>query len=64
MARDRGNNELYTRPIRRIIVGGLVVVLFAIFLIWRIDSPWAERFRAIVVDRVVPPMDWALVPVS
>lgn len=63
MARDRGNDE-YVRPIRRILVIGLVVVLMALFLLWRIDSPRAERFRAMLVDRFVPSMDWALVPVT
>lgn len=64
MARDRGTAENYTRPIRRILVGLLVVFLLAIFLVWRIDSPRVERFRAQVIDRVLPSFDWALVPVT
>jgi rod shape-determining protein MreC len=64
VARDRGNGEDYTRPVRRILVGGLVVVMIGLFLLWRIDSPRAERFRAMLVDRFVPSMDWALVPVT
>ena len=64
MAYDRGQNDEYVRPIRRILVIGLVTVLIALFLLWRIDSPRAERFRAMLVDRFVPSMDWALVPVS
>ena len=64
MARDRGRSHEYTRPIRRILIGILVVVLFAVFLLWRIDSPRVERFRAQLVDRVVPNFDWALVPVT
>ncbi|MEO1790490.1 MAG: rod shape-determining protein MreC [Pseudomonadota bacterium] len=64
MAQDRGSNDDFTRPIRRIFIGGLVLVLFALFLLWRIDSPRAERFRAMLVDRFVPSMDWALVPVT
>jgi len=35
-----------------------------IFLVWRIDSPRVERFRAQVVDAVVPNMEWAMVPVT
>ncbi len=42
----------------------MVVLLLAIFLLWRIDSPRVERFRAQLVDRVVPSFDWALVPVA
>ncbi len=64
MARDRGNGDQYVRPIRRILIGGLVLILFAVFLVWRIDSPRVERFRADLVDRVVPSFDWALVPVT
>jgi len=64
VARDRGTAENYTRPIRRILVGLLVMFLLAIFLVWRIDSPRVERFRAQVIDRVLPSFDWALVPVT
>lgn len=64
MARDRGNSDDYVRPIRRILIGGMVLFLFAIFLLWRIDSPRVERFRAQLVDRIVPTFDWAMVPVT
>jgi rod shape-determining protein MreC len=42
----------------------VVVLLVAIFLIWRIDNPRVERIRAEVVDAVVPPMDWAMAPLT
>ena len=64
MAKDRGTSEEYTRPLRRIFVGGVVLVLIALFLLWRIDSPRAERLRANLVDQVVPSFSWALVPVA
>lgn len=64
MAKDRGNNEDYIRPIRRILVGAIVFVLLAVFLFWRIDSPRVERFRSALVDRVVPNFEWAFVPVT
>lgn len=64
MAKDRGSSEDYVRPIRRVLVGGTVLVLLAVFLLWRIDSPRAERVRAAIVDAVVPNMQWALVPVT
>lgn len=60
----RNGNEDFARPVRRILIGTLVVVCLAIFLFWRIDSPRAERLRAQVVDAVVPNMDWALAPVT
>lgn len=41
-----------------------MLVLFVIFILWRVDSPRAERVRAQVVDWVVPNFDWALIPVT
>lgn len=64
MARERSKSDPYVRPIRRILVGSLLFVLVALFLLWRIDSPRVERVRAQLVDRIVPGFDWALVPVT
>ena len=64
MARHRTDPEEFSRPLRRVLVGMLVLVLLALFLLWRIDSPRVERFRAALVDKVVPSFDWALVPVT
>lgn len=64
MARQNGANEDYVRPIRRLAVSVLILCLFAVFVIWRIDSPRAERVRAQLVDWVVPNMEWAMVPVT
>lgn len=64
MAKDRQNGDVYIRPIRRLLVGLLVVVMFAVFLVWRIDSPRVERFRAAVIDRIVPNVEWAMAPVT
>ncbi len=64
MAKDRSNGMDYTAPLRRLIVTVLVLVLAATFLIWRIDSPRVERFRAQVTDQIVPNFDWAMAPVT
>ncbi|QYX57662.1 rod shape-determining protein MreC [Roseovarius sp. SCSIO 43702] len=64
MARDRSQNDEYRGPLRRLLTGILVVCLLGLFLLWRIDSPRVERFRAQVVDRVVPNFDWAMAPVT
>ena len=64
MAKDRSQRDEYTTPLRRLLLGIVVLCLLAIFLVWRIDSPRVERFRAQVVDRVVPSMEWAMVPVT
>ena len=63
MAKDQ-NSEDYFGPIRRLLVGLLVFALLGTFLVWRIDSPRVERFRAAVIDRVVPSFDWAMAPVT
>jgi len=64
VASDRGQSDDYRGPLRRLLLGVLVICLIGLFLVWRIDSPRVERFRAQVVDRVVPPMDWAMAPVT
>ncbi|MDZ4095980.1 MAG: rod shape-determining protein MreC [Paracoccaceae bacterium] len=64
MAKDRTSPDEFSRPIRRILVWGLVLMLLALFLLWRIDSPRVERFRSALVDRLVPSFDWALLPVT
>ncbi len=65
MARTRSKGpEDYTGPLRRVLVALFVLLLMGIFLLWRIDSPRVERFRAALVDTVVPSFDWALLPVT
>ena len=63
MAHERMNEE-FSAPLRRLLVAVLLLVLFGLFILWRIDSPRVERFRAQIVDRVVPRMDWAMAPVT
>ncbi|WP_417586999.1 rod shape-determining protein MreC [Pararhodobacter oceanensis] len=64
MPSDRSNEADFVRPVRRLVLGVIAVVLLALFLLWRIDSPRVERFRMAVVDTVVPNMDWAMAPVT
>ena len=64
MARPRHSGEDFARPIRRLLVGLLMLALIALFAVWRIDSPRVERMRAEVIDRVLPSFDWALAPVT
>lgn len=56
--------EEFSRPLRRVLVGLLVLVLLAVFVLWRIDSPRVERFRTALVDRVVPSFSWAMAPIT
>lgn len=64
MANDRSSSNDFARPLRRILLAVLVLVLFGIFLLWRIDIPRVERFRAQITDRIVPNLDWAMAPVT
>ena len=64
MARAHHETEDFTRPLRRVLVGLLVLFLLGVFLVWRIDSPRVERFRTALLDRVVPDLSWAMVPVT
>ena len=64
MAKDRAQSEDFTTPLKRLLLGAILLCLLAIFLVWRIDSPRVERFRLAVIDRVVPNFDWAMVPVT
>ena len=64
MARKTVTPEDFAQPLRRLLLGMLVILLLALFLLWRIDSPRVERFRTALVDTVVPSFDWALVPVT
>ena len=64
MAVQNDSDVHFRRVVRRVLVSVLLVFLFAIFLIWRIDNPRAERFRMAVIDKVVPNLEWVLAPVA
>lgn len=64
MATSQDNSVDFLRVLGRIGLGIFLFILLALFLLWRIDNPRAERFRSAVVDRVVPNMSWALAPVT
>jgi rod shape-determining protein MreC len=64
LAEDRKYDQDFIRPLRRVLVGVIAVLLALTFLIWRIDSPRVEQFRMAVIDRVVPSFDWAMKPVT
>jgi len=64
LAKDRSQSEDYLGPLKRLLTGVLILCLIGLFILWRIDSPRVERFRAQVVDKVVPSFDWAMAPVT
>jgi rod shape-determining protein MreC len=60
----RGGSPDYLRGLRRILFGAAVVVLTAIFLLWRIDNARVEQLRMSLVDRVTPSFEWTLMPAA
>jgi len=64
LAKTRTGPEDFQRPLRRLLVGCAVLLLLGLFLLWRIDSPRVERFRASLIDAVVPSMNWVMAPVT
>lgn len=64
MAKERSQGSDFTGPLRRLLIGVLVLCLLAVFLVWRIDSPRVERFRAHITDQFVPNMTWAMAPIT
>jgi len=64
LARDRAHQEDYAGPLRRLVTFVILLCLIGLFIFWRIDSPRVERFRAQVVDRVMPGFSWAMAPVT
>ncbi|WP_323765995.1 rod shape-determining protein MreC [Marinovum sp.] len=64
MARDRAHHEDYATPLRRLVTFVVLLCLIGLFIFWRIDSPRVERFRAQVIDRVMPGFSWAMAPVT
>lgn len=63
MARDK-TSEDFVGPIRRLLVGTLVLGLVGLFLVWRIDSPRVERLRIAAIDAVLPSFDWMMAPIT
>ncbi len=64
MGKRDEEQPVFGRTLGRIGFGIFLVFLLAVFFVWRIDNPRAERFRAAVIDKVVPNMDWAMAPVT
>ncbi len=64
MARDRNGQDDFVKPLRRLLVGITAFFLIVLFLVWRIDSPRVERFRAALIDRFVPSFSWLMLPVT
>ena len=64
MSNDRQTQIDYFAPVRRAITVFLLLGLFGLFVLWRIDSPRVEKFRALVIDTFVPSFEWMLRPMT
>ena len=64
MSNDRQTQTDYFAPIRRALTVILLFGLFGLFVLWRIDSPRVEKFRALVIDTFVPSFEWMLRPMT
>ena len=64
MALQKEASPDYLRGPRRLFVGLLGALMLGLFLLWRIDNPRVEQFRASLVDAFVPSFDWTLRPVA
>ena len=49
---------------RQILLGVLVVVCLALFVLWRIDNPRVERLRMALADQFVPAFSWTSKPAA
>ncbi len=54
----------FGRPVRRLLLVLVLTFLAALVVFWRIDNPRAEHFRLLIIDMIVPRIEWVLVPVS
>ena len=64
MAQNTTRYEDYFTPIRRLLVWVVVSFLIAVFVLWRIDNPRVERFRVVIIDAIIPNMNWAIAPAT
>ena len=63
MARNQ-NNDISLAPVRRVLLGVIVLFLVGLFLLWRVDGPRVERLRTAVVDTVAPAFYWMGQPIT
>ena len=64
MSNDRQTQTDYFAPLRRLITALLLLGLFVLFVLWRIDGPRVEKFRVLVIDTFVPSFEWMLRPMT
>lgn len=64
MARDQNTSDQYSTALARLVLAAMIVMLLAIFLLWRIDNPRIEKMRMAIIDVVAPNFAWVATPVT
>jgi len=64
LSNDRQTQTDYFAPLRRLITALLLLGLFGLFVLWRIDGPRVEKFRVLVIDTFIPSFEWMLRPMT
>ena len=64
MARDQNTSDQYSTALARLVLAAMIVMLLAIFLLWRIDNPRIEKMRMAIIDVVAPNFAWVAIPVT
>jgi len=64
LGQDSDRQGGHFRPVRRVILGLLLVCLLGLFLLWRVDGPRVERLRMAIVDATLPRVEWLMAPVA
>lgn len=59
---DQGNS--LWRTTRQILLGVILLVCLAVFILWRIDNPRVERLQMAVTDAVLPSLEWTSQPAA
>ncbi|RMH47807.1 MAG: rod shape-determining protein MreC, partial [Alphaproteobacteria bacterium] len=52
------------RTLRQVLIGAAVFLCLALFVLWRIDGPRAERLRMMLADAIAPSLEWTAVPLA
>ncbi|MCY4305704.1 MAG: rod shape-determining protein MreC [Aestuariivita sp.] len=64
MAKYRSEKDQFTKPLKRLLTGLILLFLLGFFLIWRIDNPRVERLRTEIFDQIFPTIEWLMMPTA
>ena len=62
MSETSSKND-YLKGVRIVFVLSLIFISFAIFLVWKVDNPRAERLRMMVLEKIIPSFEWFILPI-